>query len=429
MIRLSSGLLPGGFEEYNHIFVSGPGTAGSHLERMAGMENTAHLDRKLRMGMVGGGNDAFIGGVHRTAALMDGTVEFTAGALSSTAEKSLASGRALMLPEDRTYGTWEEMVEREAALPEGERIDFVSVVTPNHTHFPVAAAFAEAGFHIVCDKPMTLTLEEARRLVSIVESTGIVFALTHNYTGYPMVKQARHMVRTGEIGDVLKVVVEYPQGWLLQAIERDGQKQAAWRTDPEQAGASCCMGDIGSHCENLVHYITGLTMKEICADLSTVVEGRVLDDDGNILVHYDNGAVGILFASQISAGEENNLRIRVHGSRGSLEWKQEDPNDLWVRLTDRPPALYRRGNAYLCESAQRATRLPPGHPEAFIEAFANIYVNALNTIRARLLGVEVDGHGLDFPTVVDGARGMAFIESAVESAKSDRKWYPVKGHQ
>ena len=245
------------------------------------------------------------------------------------------------------------------ALPQRERIDFVSIVTPNDSHFRIAAAFAEAGFHIVCDKPMTFTLAEAKQLVKIVESTGVVFALTHNYTGYPMVKEARHRVRSGDLGEILKIVVEYPQGWLLRPIERDGQKQAAWRTDPKQAGASCCMGDIGSHCENLAHYITGLAMTEICADLSTVVPGRTLDDDGNILVHFENGAIGILFASQISAGEENNLRIRVYGTDGALEWKQEYPNDLWIRKPDSPPALLRRGNSYLCEAAQRATRLPP----------------------------------------------------------------------
>jgi len=384
------------------------------------------LDRKLRMGMVGGGNDAFIGAVHRMAAGLDGGVEFVAGALSSTPERSIASGRDLGLAEDRAYRTWEEMVEKEAARSPDDRIDFVAIVTPNDSHFPIAAAFAEAGFHIVCDKPMTFTLDEARRLVKIVESTGVVFALTHNYTGYPMVKEARHRVRSGDLGTVLKIVVEYPQGWLLTPIERDGQKQAAWRTDPSRAGASCCMGDIGSHCENLAHYITGLEMTEICADLSTVVSGRPLDDDGNLLVHFDNGAVGILFASQISAGEENNLRIRVYGTDGALEWKQEYPNDLWIRKPDAPPALLRRGNAYLSVAAQHATRLPAGHPEAFIEAFANIYRNATDTIRAHLLGIGPDPLALDFPGVVDGARGMAFIESAVESARSDTKWFPMK---
>ena len=275
------------------------------------------LDRKLRMGMVGGGRDAFIGAVHRMAAGLDNGVELVAGALSSTPDKARASGRDLRLDPDRAYGTWEEMVEKEAARPARDRLDFVAVVTPNDSHFPVAAAFLEAGFHIVCDKPMTATLAEARQLVKIVETTGAVFALTHNYTGYPLVKEARHRVRQGELGEVLKVVVEYPQGWLLQPIERAGQKQAAWRTDPTRAGASCCMGDIGSHCENLAHYITGLEMTEICADLSTVVPGRALDDDGHVLLRFENGARGILFASQISAGEENNLRIRSMARPGA----------------------------------------------------------------------------------------------------------------
>lgn len=383
------------------------------------------LNRKLRMGMVGGGRDAFIGAVHRSAALMDGKVEFVAGALSSEPEKSRASGRDLLLSDDRSYGTWQEMAEQEAKLPEGERIDFVSIVTPNFMHFPIARAFAEAGIHIICDKPMTYTLQEARDLVDIVNQTGVVFALTHNYTGYPMVKQARHMVRNGEIGDILKIVVEYPQGWLITALEADGQKQASWRTDPERSGVSNCIGDIGSHCENLANYISGLEITEMCADLKSILD-RPLDNDGNILLHFDNGASGILYASQFSAGEENNLRIRVYGTNAALEWHQEDPNYLWFRTNDGPAQLYRRGNDYLCDAAQRANRLPPGHPEAFIEAFANIYVNATDAIRARILGQEPDELVLDFPTAVDGARGLAFIESAVESSKSDQKWYPMK---
>jgi predicted dehydrogenase len=272
---------------------------------------------------------------------------------------------------------------------------------------------------------MTYTLQEARDLVDIVNQTGVVFALTHNYTGYPMVKQARHMVRNGEIGDILKIVVEYPQGWLITALEADGQKQASWRTDPERSGVSNCIGDIGSHCENLANYISGLEITEMCADLKSILD-RPLDNDGNILLHFDNGASGILYASQFSAGEENNLRIRVYGTNAALEWHQEDPNYLWFRTNDGPAQLYRRGNDYLCDAAQRANRLPPGHPEAFIEAFANIYVNATDAIRARILGQEPDELVLDFPTAVDGARGLAFIESAVESSKSDQKWYPMK---
>lgn len=386
------------------------------------------LERRLKMGMVGGGDEAFIGAVHRSAALMDGQVEFVAGALSSTREKAKTSARALLLPEERSYGTWQEMLEEESKLPSGEKIDFVSIVAPNHMHFPISKAFAEAGIHVICDKPMTYSLDEAKDLVQAIDGSGIVFALTHNYTGYPMVKQARHMVLNGELGDILKFVVEYPQGWLLTALEEEGQKQASWRTDPQRSGVSNCIGDIGSHCENLAHYITELEITEMCADLKSIL-GRPLDNDGNILLHLEKDVCGVLYASQFSAGEENNLRIRIYGTKGALEWHQEDPNDLWFRTNEGPAQLYRRGNGYLCEAAQRGTRLPPGHPEAFIEAFANIYMNATDTIRAKMLGKKPTELELDFPTVIDGARGMAFIETAVESSKSDQKWYPMKSFQ
>jgi len=338
--------------------------------------------------MVGGGRDAFIGAVHRSAALMDGKVEFIAGALSSDPEKAKASARDLLISEERTYGTWQEMVNQESKLPEGERIDFVSIVTPNFMHFPIAKGFAEAGINVICDKPMTYTLQEAKDLVNIVNKSGVIFALTHNYTGYPMVKQARDMVRNGELGDILKIV-------------------------------------IGSHCENMAHYITGLEITEMCADLKSILN-RPLDNDGNILLHFENDACGILYASQFSAGEENNLRIRVYGNKGALEWHQEEPNYLWFRTNEGPAQLYRRGNGYLCDAAQRATRLPPGHPEAYIEAFANIYANATDTIRAKISGQEPTELERDFPQVIDGARGLAFIESAVESSRSDQKWYPMK---
>ena len=383
------------------------------------------LNTKLKMGMVGGGRDAFIGAVHRNAALMDGKVEFIAGALSSDSEKAKASARDLLISEERSYGTWQEMVDQESQLPAGERIDFVSIVTPNYMHFPIAKAFVEAGINVICDKPMTYNLQEAKVLVDIVNNSGVIFALTHNYTGYPMVKQARHMVRTGELGDILKIVVEYPQGWLMTALEEEGQKQASWRTDPKRSGVANCIGDIGSHCENLAHYITGLEITEMCADLKSILN-RPLDNDGNILLHYEKEVCGILYASQFSAGEENNLRIRVYGTKGALEWHQEEPNYLWFRTNEGPAQLYRRGNGYLCDAAQRATRLPPGHPEAFIEAFANIYANATDTIRAKILGQEPTELELDFPKVIDGARGLAFIESAVESNQSDQKWYPMK---
>jgi predicted dehydrogenase len=386
---------------------------------------TMELDRKLKMGMVGGGKDAFIGAVHRSAALMDGKVELIAGALSSDPEKAKASARGLLISEERSYGTWQEMVDQESKLAEGERIDFVSIVTPNFMHFPIAKGFAEAGINVICDKPMTYTLPEAKALVDIVKNSNVVFALTHNYTGYPMVKQARHMVRSGHLGDILKIVVEYPQGWLLTPLEEEGQKQASWRTDPKRSGVSNCIGDIGSHCENLAHYICGLEITEMCADLKSILD-RPLDNDGNILLHYEKEACGILYASQFSAGEENNLRIRIYGTKGALEWHQEEPNHLWFRTNEEPAQLYRRGNGYLCDAAQRATRLPAGHPEAFIEAFANVYANATDAIRAKILGQEPDELVLDFPTVIDGARGLAFIESAVESNQSDQKWYPMK---
>lgn len=378
--------------------------------------------------MVGGGKGAFIGAVHRMAATLDGEAEIVAGALSSTREKSIESGRELLLDESRCYGSWQDMLEGELALPEDERINFVSIVTPNHMHYPVARAFVEAGIHVICDKPMTLSLDEAKDLVRLVDEHKVVFALTHNYTGYPMVKQAKHMVANGEIGTLMKVVVEYPQGWLLDPIEDEGQKQASWRVDPARSGAANAMGDIGTHCENLMNYITGLEIQELCADL-TALGNRALDNDGNILLRLTGDIPGILYASQFSTGEENNLRIRVYGSKGALEWHQETPNQLWLRANGEPEQLMKRGNPYLCDAAQRATRLPTGHPEGFIEAFANIYRNAFACINARLDGTEPTELEKDFPTVVDGARGMAFIESAVESGESDQKWYTMKSYK
>lgn len=374
------------------------------------------------MGMVGGGGDAFIGGVHRRAALMDGEIDLVAGALSSTPEKALASGRAWYLSDDRNYASWETLLENELALPEDERVDFVSVVTPNHLHFPVAHAFAEAGFNVVLDKPMVHTTEQARQLIETVERTGVVFAVTYNYTGYPMVKQARHMVREGLLGEIRKVIVEYNQGWLAGRLEESGNKQAGWRTDPERSGIAGAVGDIGSHAESLAAAITGLEVAEICADLTTFVPGRRLDDDGNLLIHYEGGAKGVLIASQVSTGEENALSIRVYGTEAGLAWHQEQPNDLIFKPLGAPEQVLRRGNDYLCEAAKRATRLPPGHPEAFIEAFANIYASVAATIRTRRDGHPVGGAADDFPTVYDGARGVHFIEKTVESSRSERKW-------
>ncbi len=382
------------------------------------------LNRKLRYGMVGGGPGAFIGAVHRKAAALDGEIELVAGAFSSDPEKSRQMGAMLHLDPRRVYRSYEEMVEKEAALPPEERIDFVSIVTPNHLHYPIAKAFIEAGFHVVCDKPMTTTLEEAEELCRLVARHDVLFALTHNYSGYPMVKQARAMVQEGLLGEIRKIVVEYPQGWLATPLEQTGQKQAAWRTDPKLAGAGA-LGDIGSHAEHLARYITGLELDRLCADITTFVPGRKVEDDANLLVHYQNGARGILYASQVSVGEENNLRIRVYGTKASLEWHQEEPNYLYVRYSDRPEEVYKRGNEYLAPAARRASRLPSGHPEAFIEAFANIYLNFARTLKARLAGEKPDPLDLDFPTVQDGARGVHFILTALESGRR-RAWVDAR---
>jgi predicted dehydrogenase len=377
--------------------------------------------RKLRMGMVGGGKDAFIGAVHRLAANLDGRIELVAGAFSSNPAKSRESGEHLLLNPNRVYDSYEAMAQSETKLSADQRIDFVSIVTPNFAHFPAARTFLQAGFNVVCDKPMTLNLDEALELREVVRKSGKVFALTHNYTGYPMVKEARELVNSGEIGKILKIVSEYPQGWLLNPIDQEGQKQASWRTDPERAGASGCIGDIGTHAENLARYITGLEIDELCADFTTFVEGRRLEDDGNMLLRYKGGARGVLYASQISAGEENNLAVRAYGTKGSLEWHQEHPNELVVKFQDAPRKTYRRGNSYVSDAAKKFTRLPFGHPEAFIEAFANIYLEAARAIEAEVMG-QPSPKGLDFPTVDDGVEGMAFIATAVRSAKEGGAW-------
>jgi len=383
------------------------------------------MNRMLNMGMVGGGPGAFIGDVHRKAARMDGGIKLVAGAFSTSAHKSEQMGREQFIDPKRAYRSYTEMIEKELNLPEGERVDFVTIVTPNHVHFPVARDFLEAGFHVICDKPMTMDIEQAADLCKIVAASNKVFALTHNYTGYPMVKLARDMVRQGDLGKVLKVVVSYPQGWLIHPIEHDGAKQAEWRTDPKRSGAAGCMGDIGTHAENLAEYITGLRIQQICADLTTFVKGRKLDDDGGCLLRFNKGAKGILYASQVSVGCENGLSIQVHGDKGSLDWQQEHPNHLNVFGLDGPVQVWRRGNDYVAAkspAAGRATRLPPGHPEAFIEAFANIYANAAETIRAKIEGKKVDPLALDFPTVKDGLRGMQFIEAVVNSSRLGARW-------
>jgi predicted dehydrogenase len=390
---------------------------------MAG-DNSA-FGRELRMGMVGGGPGAFIGEVHRKAARMDGGIRLVAGAFSSDPEKSRQTGREQLLDPRRVYGGVSEMIRGELSLPPGERIDFVSIVTPNHLHFPVSRDFLRAGFHVVCDKPMTLDVREALALREIVRKSKKVFALTHNYTGFPMVKLARDMIRQGDLGRVLKIVVQYPQGWLVQPLERRGSKQAEWRTDPKRSGVAGCMGDLGTHAENLAEYVTGLRIREICADLTTFVPGRRIPDDGNCLVRFERGAKGILIASQVSIGEENDLAIWVYGQKRSLEWFQENPNELYVRGIEQPVQVWRRGNGYIgakSPAAARAMRVPFGHPEGYLEAFANIYVNVAATIRAALDGVKPDPMALDFPTVDDGVRGMQFLEAVVQSSRLGAKW-------
>jgi predicted dehydrogenase len=376
--------------------------------------------RKLRYGMVGGGQNAFIGAVHRLAANLDGQLELVAGAFSSDPKNSQATGEQLFLDSRRVYATYEAMAQAEAKLPADQRIDFVAIVTPNFLHAPVATTFLKAGFHVVCDKPMTITLKEAKSLRETVRKTGKVFALTHNYTGYPMVKEARELVRSGKLGRVLKIVAEYPQGWLLDKIESEGHKQAAWRSDPKKAGASCCLGDIGTHAENLGRYITGLEIESLCAEFTSFIPGRKLEDDANLLIRYHGGAKGVLHCSQISCGEENNLNIRVYGTKGSLAWQQEHPNELKFIPKNEPAKILRRGNGYVSDQAKKFTRLPFGHPEAFIEAFANIYLEAVAAIRANIAGKT--GGAFDFPTVQDGVYGMAFLETAVKSASSSAKW-------
>jgi len=356
------------------------------------------------------------------AAALDGQIELVCGAFSSDPEKSKASGKDLYLPSDRVYGSYEEMIEKEKALPEGERMDFISIVTPNHVHHGPAKLALENGFHVVCDKPLAFNMEEAAELELLVEKTGLLFALTHNYTGYPMVKQARAMVQNGDLGVIRKIVVEYPQGWLSTKLEATEQKQASWRTDPSRSGIAGAMGDIGTHAENLAEYITGLQISELCADLTTFVEGRPLDDDGNVLLRFNNGAKGVLHASQISAGEENDLNIRVYGTKAGLEWRQMEPNTLTVKWLDKAKEAYRTGVGDLYPVAQAHTRIPAGHPEGYLEAFANIYRNFAYCLQARLQGKDPDPVYQDFPTVSDGVRGMLFIQRSVESSESEEKW-------
>ncbi len=375
--------------------------------------------------MVGGGKDAFIGAIHRIAANMDGLIELACGALSINPEVAVDSGRSLFLPESRTYLNYEDMIKKESQLPAGERMDFVTIVTPNFAHFAPAMMALDHGFHVVIEKPITFTLEEAKQLKKKVDETGLILCLTHTYSGYPMVKQARQMVQGGQFGKVRKIYVEYPQGWLSKLSEREGNAQAAWRTDPKRSGKSGSMGDIGTHAAHLAEYISGLKITKLCADLNIVVEGRALDDDGAVLLKYDNGATGVLMATQIAAGEENALKIRVYGEKGSLEWAQQEPNTLLVKWLDQPTQIYRAGGNYTDRLSTFAThncRTPGGHPEGYLEAFGNIYRNFALTVAARIDGIQPTKEMLDFPRVEDGIRGMAFIDNVVANSQSDKKW-------
>ena len=380
--------------------------------------------RKLRGGMVGGGIGAFIGPVHRMAATLDGEAEFVAGAFSRDAAKSRRSGAELGLDPARVYSSYQEMAEKEAKLPADKRIDFVSIVVPNSGHFPASKAFLEAGINVICDKPMTTTMADAKALLKIVRKSGKVFALTHNYTGYPMVKQARHMVESGQLGRINKVVVEYPQGWMSGLITNPGNSIGMWRMDPKIAGGSGCMGDLGTHAENLVRYITGLEIDEVCAELTSFVKGNPLEDDGNVLIRYKGGARGILFASQISAGEENPLSIRVYGTKQGLEWRQENPNYLILKSPEGTQTRFSKGNNNLSKEARAAARLIWGHPDGYIEAFANIYREAYKGIRAVLAGKKIPE--CDHPKAEDGVVGVAFIDALLASSKSKSKWTRMK---
>jgi predicted dehydrogenase len=376
--------------------------------------------RRIRLGMVGGGQGAFIGGVHRMAARLDDRYELVAGALSSDAARADASAAELHIAPDRSYADYHDMAKREAARAEG--IDIVAIVTPNHLHARIASAFVDAGIHVICDKPLTSTLGEALELVQRVRRSRCLFALTHNYSGYPMVRQAREMVAAGELGEIRVVQTEYPQDWLSTDLESTGQKQAAWRVDPAQAGAGGSLGDIGTHAEHLARFITGLELAAVSADLSTFVAGRRLDDNAHVLLRYTNGARGMLWSSQVAPGNENGLRVRVYGSKAGLEFRQEHPNQLWFTPLGQPPRLITRGGSGSGAAAGHATRIPAGHPEGYLEGFAQLYRDVAEQLRARWAGRLPDPMACTVPTVEDGARGMKFIDAVVESSRADGRW-------
>ena len=378
--------------------------------------------RKLRMGMIGGGKDAFIGAVHRLALNMDGLIELSCGTLSHDAQIAQESGEMLFLPQERIYTKYEEMITKESKMPADKRIDFITIVTPNFVHFAPAMMALEHGFNVVVEKPMTFTLDEAKQLQKKVEETGLMLCLTHTYSGYPMVKQAKEMFAKNMFGKIRKIWVEYPQGWLSKLSEREGNAQAAWRTDPKRSGKAGAMGDIGTHAAHLAEYISGLKITKLCADLNIMVEGRALDDDGNVLLRFDNGAAGCLMASQVAAGEENALKIRIYGEKGSIEWVQHEPNTLLVKWLDKPTEIYRAGQPYLSDVAKHNCRTPGGHPEGYLEAFANIYRNFAQSLMAKMNGEEPTKEMLDYPRAEEGVRGMAFIDCVVASSQSDKKW-------
>ena len=385
------------------------------------------MNRKLRMGMIGGGLDAFIGAIHRMAAGIDGLIELSCGALSADPNTAIESGKALLLPVNRTYTSYQEMIQQESQLPVEERMDFVTIVTPNFVHFAPAMMALEHGFHVVIEKPITFTLDEAKQLQQKAKEKGLLLCLTHTYSGYPMVKQAKAMVKDGVFGNIRKIWVEYPQGWLSQLSEKEGNAQAAWRTDPTKSGKAGCMGDIGTHAAHLAEYISGLQITHLCADLNIMVPGRALDDDGNVLLKFNNGAAGVLMASQVAAGEENALKIRIYGEKGGIEWAQQEPNTLLVKWLHQPTQILRAGGNFgdrLSSYAVKNCRTPAGHPEGYLEAFANIYRNFALTLSARIEGTEASAEALDFPTADDGVRGMAFIDNVVASGASNEKWTP-----
>jgi predicted dehydrogenase len=383
------------------------------------------MQRQYRFGMLGGGKGSFIGSVHRMAAQLDGKATLVCGAFSSNPRRSIESAATLMLPKERVYRTYRDLFRTEAKLPAEERMDFVVIATPNNMHYPMAMAAIDAGYHVICEKPMTLSLEEAVNLAQKTSHTNRLFMVMYGYIGFPMVREARDLVVKGKLGKVRRVVVEFPQGWLATRLETAGNRQANWRADPKQAGATCCMGDIGTHCQHLAEYVTGLRITELSADVSSFVKGRQLDDDGSVLLHFDTGAKGVLWASQIAIGEDNGLSLRVYCEQGSLHWRQEEPNTLRVDRLDKPPALHRSGSSHTSLAATATARLPAGHPEGFIEAFANLYRDFYSALDKVLAGGKVDADAHGYPTAMDGVHGMAFIDAVVKSAKTNNAWTPL----